>query len=341
MRSWLLIATVIVGIIFMPTPAYAASNLSGLCPYAKGQYYRPVLPYFNSRVQQVALIDQYSYRVVQLLAENVHEVYFIPNGAWSPSCRYFAFDIVSGDDGGIVLWDTAEQKAVGTFRQKIYKGLNFLAWGDTDNYVILNAGAGQFLWKILSNEQIQISHDFDWWYYWDTPHGEVFWWDGRYFVAYDLNTGKTVRKFISPFRWDQSKPDLSPDGKTLTIRDKYLEKWSVTWDRSTGKIIDARAEPGRRPEDVQFSPDRRFLIIGGGWYGFSIYDVTVAEKSFTERCWPYTSIRFDSYMWRFADASTIELTSPKDGKKYLYDLNTKKVRSVSWSPIVIQNICGW
>jgi len=140
-------------------------------------------------------------------------------------------------------------------------------------------------------------------------------------VAYDLNTGTAVHKFISPFLWYLTQYDFTPDGKTLTIRDPNYDKWSVTWDRSTDTVIDARAEPGRRAEEVQFSPDRRFLVIGG--YGITIYDVSEANKPDVTTWPPYAYIDAGNYSWRFVDASTLELTSKKDGKQRRFDLNIK------------------
>jgi hypothetical protein len=340
MRYWLLIVVVMVGIIVVPTSTYAAGTIGILCPYPKGQYYRPILPYFNARNHQAALVDKDSYRVVQTVADNIQSVIFLGYYSWSPSCHYFALYL----NKELVIWDTVAQRLVGTLQWKIL-GLNFFDWDDTENYVIVNATDGQFLWKLPTNKQIELGapYWYDLWYRWDTPRHQVFSWDGRYFVVYDLDTGKVVHKFISPFYVNATQLDLAPDGKALTIYDKYLSRWSVTWDRSTNKIIDAKAEPGRNPEEVQFSPDRRFILITDYGYGLSIYDVTVAETLFREPCWPYTFISTytTGYSGRFIDSSTLELNSNRDGRKFLFDLNTNKFRSINWSPIYAEKRCGY
>lgn len=314
----------------MPRSVQAASKASGLCPYTEGQYYRPTyIPFFDTRTKQVTLDERNTYRVVQILADHVQEMYFFGDEAWSPSCRYFAYAVGPWKGNQTFIWDTVEQKQVGVFQRKTYSGLFSLIWSDNDNYLVVGTIVGQFLWIIPSNEQIQMN-DHDGWvrYSWDTPRNQLLTFDSTYVVAYDLNTGKIVRKFADPFIPNFTYFDFTSDGKSLTIHDKNYDKWSVTWDRETGKIVNAQAELGRRPEEVQFSPDRRYLAIGG--YGITIYDVSIVTALQADGgnwpWWPYASINAGYYSWRFVDASTLELTYTKDGKQRLYDLNTKKFR---------------
>jgi hypothetical protein len=335
MRHGFLIVTIIIGLVFVPKSAYAASDISNLCPNTNGQYYRSVLPYVNSRKQQIALVDQYSYKVVQDMADNAPDVTFFRYGAWSSSCRYFAFML--GDDA--VIWDTLEQRLMGKF-QSIYGGVASVTWSDTDNYLVIGALDGQYLWKLPSNEQIEITRQYgglD--YRWDIPHGHIFSYDGRYILEYDLNSGALIRKFISPFSWSSTEFRVSPDGKTLTIFDRYLALWSVTWDVNADKIIDAQALPVRTQDEVQFSPDKRFLIIYD--HGLNVYDTTVAAKLILEPCWPYTYIGVGKQSWRFLDATTLELTDEQNGNQYQYDMIAKKVKSSGWSSITIKQTCNY
>jgi WD40 repeat protein len=325
MRHWILIAALLAGMLLTATPVHAGSKASSLCPYTNGQYYRPILPFFDYRNKQVRLVERYTYNTVQVLADQVQEMYFLGYEGWSPSCRYFAFAVGPMSANETVIWDTVDQKQIGTFHRKTHNGLHVLTWGDTDNSVIVGTIVGQFLWKIPSNEQIQMNdHDGRVYYRWDTPRNQVLTFDGSYVVVYDLNSGKIVQKYFSPFYWYLTRFDFTPDGKTLTLFDPDYDKWSVTWDRSTGMIIDAKAGWGRRLEEVQFSPDRRFLVIGG--YGVTIYNVKEGNPPELPSYVYYAFIEAGNYSWRFIEASTLELTYKSTGKQRLYDLTNRKFR---------------
>ncbi len=168
-------------------------------------------------------------------------------------------------------------------------------------------------------------NDHDGWHYytWDTPHHQVVTFDGTYVVAYSLDTGAIVGKFISPFDTYLTRYDLFPDGKTLMISDPDVDMWEVTWDRSTGMVMDARAIAPLGPEEVQFSPDRHFLAIGG--YGIKVYDLRDTSKPETRlRFYTYIPVGYDT--WRFVDASTLEFAYFGVSQKRHYDLNTKSFR---------------
>jgi hypothetical protein len=271
------------------------------------------------------------------MADNVESATFFRYGAWSPSCRYFAF--ATGPLYGTeqtVIWDTVQQSIAGKF-QHTFSKVGWLEWSDTDNYLIVGTIAGSYLWKLPSNEQIEISRDNGWFNsLWDTPHQQVFFYDGRYILAYNLNTGGLIRKFISPFSWSSTQFNVSPDGTTLTIYDRGSYLWSVTWDINAGKIVDAQALGIRTQDEVQFSPDRRFLLIYD-YGGLNIYDTTVAEKLVTDPCWPSTSINIDKQSWHFENASTIGISYK--GTQYQYDMAAHTLSPAGWAPFTIQQLC--
>src|SRR5579885_2921783 len=123
MRTWIAIIAVLVGTIAVPTHTYAASKTSNDCPHEDGQYYRPLLPFFDSRAQRVELVQRYTYEVIHVLAEHVQEMYFLGWDAWSPSCRYFAFAGGPWKGNRTYIWDSVDQKLIGIFQRPTYSGL--------------------------------------------------------------------------------------------------------------------------------------------------------------------------------------------------------------------------
>jgi hypothetical protein len=313
-------------------PQTAQANFeSDPCPNPQGAYYTVLAPYFNTAKGEIALIDPRTNEVVQVLAEGVKHMnylYFSYDRGWSPSCRYFGFAIQQTKGTDTILWDTQARKQVGLFHLPGVFDPPYLDWSPDEAYLVAGNYLGDYLWTIATNTQAHLN-DMPTWYYsapstWDIPHGQILMFDGSYLVAYALSTGKALHKFPSPFQGNVTHYELSADGHTLRFWDQDVDHWSVTFDRASGAVIDAYAEPGLKPSDVQFSPDRHYLVIGGGT--IDVFDVTAATSSFDDSWYPNFSLAGGYLTWKFYDANTLELDFTRTGQRQLIDLKTGHVR---------------
>ena len=323
---------ILTGLLLAPPSALASPETDG-CRNTQGQYFSRLIPFFNTNLRQLTLVDpkSFPYRVVQIVANSVDAMGTLDYySSWSPSCRYFAFSIGSTAGTDTILWDTVGQKRINSFHRAGQFDPPSLDWGGSDDYLIVSNYAGEFLWKVATNEQIQLT-DVPTWYYtmpniWDIAHGQTLLFDGSYVVAFDLNTGKALRKYPSPFNLNRTYYAISADGRTLRIWDQTYDKWSVTFDRATGMVIDAYAEADRPVQQVQFSPDRHYLIITDGNY-LEVYDTTGGVQPYYYDSWdPVVKIPAGYYHWHFVNPTTIELDYTRTGQHQLIDLTTGSIR---------------
>ena len=300
------LSTGIITAALLQAPAPVLASMAALpCSNTTAQYYTSLVPFFNTHTRQVTLVDPKTYHVAQVMADkvdNADAMYY--NSSWSTSCRYYAFSVGNETNTDTYLWDTVTQKQAGTYHRAGQFDPSDVQWSPDDSYAVVENFLGEFLWKVGTSQQFQLNDipTWVWWspFAWDLAHGQALLFDGSYMVAYDLNSGKAIRKYASPFDPNRTNFELSADGRTLRLWDPELYKWSISYDRASGAVVDAYAILDRSAGEVQISPDHRYIAIAGP----GVYDTQMISYY---GWYPIVSLIGGLYTVHFIDSSTLEL----------------------------------
>lgn len=204
--------------------------------------------------------------------------------AWSPDGKYLA---AGGHEQIIRLWRMGESShevgiLAGHLGSNVWYGVNSLEFDPTGRVLLSGGDDGMVrIWDIHAMKQIK---------QFDAPSnvlGVAFSPDGKLVAAatseyensvqiWALDSGKLIHKLQVPE--DPWAVSFSPDGKLLASNGN----WSSTflWDMTTGKVNKklTKGNNGGGLRAVKFTPDRKFLVTGGGSQGTPhLWDVATGK----------------------------------------------------------------
>jgi len=229
---------------------------------------REIFPRFDLNSNTLSLVNWYTGDTERVLAtfDSIGGMHVLD---WSPNCRYF-MTIQNGDG---VIWDTV----TGDELVRYSEVPNFsyfstsITWDSTTQYVTVESAGSTYLFTLANRNSIRLVEGYFIRQYWDVARGQLIGISNREVASYDLNTGAKVVTYgdVNGGR----RLAISPDGSRLAFfsdnsdRDFTLQVFNRDGSGAMQLFVGDYVSPGH----IAFSPDNRYLAIGG--YMLSVWDL--------------------------------------------------------------------
>lgn len=280
-------------------------STSDTCPYPDGAYYRPLTPYFDPASRRLALVDSAGAEVVILQSSFIDT----PDSfQWSPTCHYLLAEVGMfpghwSSPVNTVVWDTV----TGDMVQVLERGVS-LRWSPLTDSALIIYGWYSGLWHI-PQAPIQIESL-------GSPSGRTYWDYGRDQIlvggyggvrAFDMTTGALRQIYTHPnegptrfvFSDDRSLIAVYTDSGSFGYEYGGLTVWNLNTLENFPIDVNGRAD------EVQFSPDNRYLVIRG--VVLRVWDLQNLPELYYDRQPIYRLPIPNGMKWQFVDQTIIEV----------------------------------
>lgn len=338
-RVWVILVAVIAAGWIQPSVAEAQERPTFACPWRNGAYYDPTrFPRVEPQNRRVVLVDYRTGAIITELAGYVDGLKLVHDtgsrlrrfeSGWSPDCR-FLVALRPTPDGyhDLIVWDIAN----GGTLHHVFSGLPMsivnrpLVWDPAAQYAVLRAERSTWLLDVVGRAQIKVSDNhcglID--FHVDNASRQVIIvrrttfrnpptlcaGADRALTILDLNTGAELRRVETPQVARGPYFDVSPDGRLLAVKEfresfEYYASVLLVVERETGAVTQLNNGPGSTGV-LRFSPDGRYLAIGGEHY-VRVWDLQNLASTVDERKAQYYKMPRRYTPYRFISNTVIAL----------------------------------
>jgi WD40 repeat protein len=362
-RILVIMGAVIAAAWVQPVAVRAQEKPSFPCRWLNGAFRNANLfPRVEPNNRRVVLVDYRTGAVITELAGYVDGLMLMRDSGvrlrrfesgWSPDCR-FLLALRPTTDGyyDLIVWDIANGGTVhhviaGVPIRSDYRPL---VWDRSARYAVLRAERSTWLVDVHNRTQTNVSDNhcglLDFYVDSGSRHAiivkQVTFRNPPTFCAgadraitvVDLNTGAEVRRIETPQVVRGPYFDVSPDGRLLAVKEfaGSFERYAsvllvVEW--RTGAVTQLNNGPGSTGV-LSFSPDSRYLVIGGQHY-VRVWDLQQLAGTVAERKPQYYRMPRRYMPYRFISNTVIQLGTV-DAPEGQIDLSTGQAVYVNSRP---------